>query len=140
MNQDLEKLGIWGKMDARIFNSKIMPLVNGNWSAKVLGMELNPNGGPDLVDDSKVIEIKFRLVGKKCGAESYPLSWNVEEHQMEYNEGTDGFWRFADDWLKFLLSLVGLVVLIWLAYYFNKKFEKKKSFLHTLGKRKGKRK
>ena len=40
--------------------------------------------------------------------------------------GVGGFWRFADDWLKFLLSLVGLVVLIWLAYYFNKRFEKKK--------------
>lgn len=40
--------------------------------------------------------------------------------------GVGGFWRFADDWLKFLLSLVGLVILIWLAYYFNKKFEKGK--------------
>lgn len=40
--------------------------------------------------------------------------------------GVGGFWRFADDWLKFLLSLIGLVVLIWLAYYFNKKFDKKR--------------
>lgn len=35
--------------------------------------------------------------------------------------GTGGFWRFADDWLKFVLSLVGLVALIWLAYWFNSK-------------------
>ncbi len=34
--------------------------------------------------------------------------------------GVGGFWRFADDWLKFILSFVGLLVLIWLAYYFNK--------------------
>ncbi|MEX0920423.1 MAG: hypothetical protein WDZ69_02465 [Candidatus Pacearchaeota archaeon] len=39
--------------------------------------------------------------------------------------GVGGFWRFADDWLKFILSFVGLVVLIWLAYYFNKSFSKK---------------
>ena len=35
--------------------------------------------------------------------------------------GTGAYWRFTDDWLKFLLSLVGLVILIWAAYWFNKK-------------------
>lgn len=40
--------------------------------------------------------------------------------------GVSGFWRFADNWLKFFLSLIGLAILIWLTYYFNKKFEKKK--------------
>lgn len=40
--------------------------------------------------------------------------------------GVGGFWNFADDWLKFLLSLAGLLILIWLAYYFNRKFGKKK--------------
>ncbi len=40
--------------------------------------------------------------------------------------GVIGFWEFADNWLKFLLSLIGLLTLIWLAYYFNKKFDKKK--------------
>ena len=39
--------------------------------------------------------------------------------------GVGGFWRFADDWLKFLLSLIGLIVVIWLAYYFNRKFGSK---------------
>ncbi|MEK6895206.1 MAG: hypothetical protein AABX48_01675 [Nanoarchaeota archaeon] len=38
--------------------------------------------------------------------------------------GIQGFWQYADDWLKFALSLVGLVVVIWLAYWFNKKFKK----------------
>lgn len=41
--------------------------------------------------------------------------------------GVGGFWRFADDWLKFAISLVGLVLVIWLAYYFNKKWQAKGS-------------
>jgi len=40
--------------------------------------------------------------------------------------GVGGFWRFTEDWLKFLLSLVGLIIVIWLAYYWNMRFEKKK--------------
>ena len=43
--------------------------------------------------------------------------------------GVMGFWGFADEWLKFVFSLVGLVALIWLAYYFNERFEKGKSKL-----------
>jgi len=40
--------------------------------------------------------------------------------------GVTGFWEFAEDWLKFLLSLVGLIILIALAYYFNRKLIKKR--------------
>lgn len=36
--------------------------------------------------------------------------------------GVMGFWNFAENWIKFLLSLLALAVLIWLAYFFNKKF------------------
>ncbi len=39
--------------------------------------------------------------------------------------GAGEYWRFAEDWLKFALSLVGLVLVIWLGYYFNKKWKKK---------------
>jgi hypothetical protein len=39
--------------------------------------------------------------------------------------GVMGFWQFADDWLKFFLSLAGLIIVVWLAYYFNKRLEKK---------------
>lgn len=35
--------------------------------------------------------------------------------------GVGGFWSFAEDWLKFALSLLGLVVIIWFAYRFNGK-------------------
>ncbi len=40
--------------------------------------------------------------------------------------GVGGFWRFAEDWLKFALSFAGLVILIWLAYYIDRKFRKGK--------------
>lgn len=45
------------------------------------------------------------------------------------------FWRFANDWLKFILSLIGLAVIILLAYYFNSKLSGK-PFLKNMGKRK----
>jgi hypothetical protein len=34
--------------------------------------------------------------------------------------GAQNYWRYADEWLKFLVSLVGLVALITFAYWFNK--------------------
>ena len=42
--------------------------------------------------------------------------------------GVGGFWRFADDWLKFVLSLLGLIVLIWFTYWYNNRVKKKRSF------------
>lgn len=35
--------------------------------------------------------------------------------------GAGGYWRYASDWLRFLLSLAGLIAIIWLAYWFNKR-------------------
>ena len=35
--------------------------------------------------------------------------------------GTGTYWRFTDDWMKFVLSLAGLIILIAAAYWFNKK-------------------
>ena len=37
--------------------------------------------------------------------------------------GAGSYWRFADDVVKFVLSLIGLVVVIILAYYFNKRLK-----------------
>jgi len=39
--------------------------------------------------------------------------------------GTGSYWRFTDDWLKFALSLVGLIIVIWLAYFWNARVAKK---------------
>ena len=38
--------------------------------------------------------------------------------------GAGGYWRYADEWLKFVLSLVGLVVLIFFTYWINQKLSK----------------
>tara|TARA_Y100000034_G_scaffold79823_1_gene95817 strand:+ start:25070 stop:25600 length:531 start_codon:yes stop_codon:yes gene_type:complete len=35
--------------------------------------------------------------------------------------GAGGYWRYAGDLFRFAISLVGLVALIWFAYWFNKK-------------------
>jgi hypothetical protein len=39
--------------------------------------------------------------------------------------GAGGYWRYSDNLLKFLSSLVGLAALIAIAYWFNARFEKK---------------
>jgi len=49
--------------------------------------------------------------------------------------GAGGYWRYADNWLRFLISLVGLVVLIWFAYRFNEKFTDKKKIKKKVKKR-----
>jgi len=36
--------------------------------------------------------------------------------------GIGSYWQYTENWLRFVISLIGLVVLIWLSYYFNKKF------------------
>lgn len=40
--------------------------------------------------------------------------------------GVGGYWVYAENWLKFVASLLGLIILIWLAYYANKKWINKK--------------
>jgi hypothetical protein len=40
--------------------------------------------------------------------------------------GVMGFWRFTQNWTKFLLTLAGLIFIIWFSYWMNKKSAKKK--------------
>ena len=40
--------------------------------------------------------------------------------------GSGAYWPYSQNWIRFLISLVGLVILIWLIYYFNKRMEKNK--------------
>ena len=40
--------------------------------------------------------------------------------------GAGGYWQYAKDAIKFILSLIGLVVVIWLAYFINRKWGNKK--------------
>ena len=39
--------------------------------------------------------------------------------------GSGAYWPYTQNWLRFLLSLVGLALLIWFAYFWNKKIQKK---------------
>jgi len=48
--------------------------------------------------------------------------------------GSGAYWPYTENWIRFALSLLGLVILIAVAYYFNSKYGKKK------GKEKGSRK
>ena len=40
--------------------------------------------------------------------------------------GSGAYWPYTQNWLRFLLSLAGLVLLIWFAYFWNKKMKKKR--------------
>jgi len=40
--------------------------------------------------------------------------------------GAGAYWPYTQNWLRFILSLVGLVLLIWLAYFWNKMRKKRK--------------
>ena len=42
--------------------------------------------------------------------------------------GTSRYWRYGEDWMRFLISLVGLIALVLMAYRFNKPKKKKRFF------------
>jgi hypothetical protein len=82
---------------ARKFNS-VMPSVNETWAADVLKMQRNPHKGPDLIDEKKIVEIKFRLM---CEDEYSHLCWRILEHQKGYRQdGKKAYWGFG----KYFLS------------------------------------
>ena len=39
--------------------------------------------------------------------------------------GSGAYWPYTDNWVRFILSLLGLILLIWLAYFLNKRMQKK---------------
>ena len=40
--------------------------------------------------------------------------------------GSGAYWPYTENWIRFSLSLLGLVILIWLAYFFSKKLGTRK--------------
>jgi len=69
-------------MDSRRFNS-IMPMINHEWAAKVLGMQISSSEGPDLLDNKKYVEAKFGLNEN---------NWTILERQVSYkNNGMPCF-------------------------------------------------
>jgi len=39
--------------------------------------------------------------------------------------GSGAYWRYTENWARFLMSLVGLVILVWATYWFNRKGKKR---------------
>lgn len=39
--------------------------------------------------------------------------------------GSGAYWPYTENWIRFVISLIGLVVLVWLIYYFEKRAKKK---------------
>jgi len=88
-------------MDSRKYNA-IMAHHHHKWAAEVLGMIENLGNGPDLIDDKKFVELKFAIINPKKGLKdktnkqkNYPLSWTVNDDQVNYidqNNGKRGYW------------------------------------------------
>jgi len=57
-----------------------MKKANHAWAARVLNVPENLHEGPDLIDDRRVVELKFKLMD----AES--RKWTVLDYQLEYNK------------------------------------------------------
>jgi hypothetical protein len=72
-------------MKARKFNS-LMPYNNERWAAKALNMQVNSSQGPDLIDKTKVVEVKFKIIYPN---EYMHISWRVLEYQMNYDKNKD---------------------------------------------------
>lgn len=78
-------------MKARRFNS-VMHLNNEAWAARILGMNINPSHGPDLIDDEKAVELKFNLVHPDRYSHK---SWRVLGYQLPYGNSGEVYWGFG---------------------------------------------
>lgn len=65
-------------MKTRTFNS-IMPKVNEAWAAYVLGIDLNPSSDSDLISNSYIAEVKFRLISLDG---RHHKTWKTRAHQL----------------------------------------------------------
>lgn len=85
-------------MEARKFNT-LMPYYNHRWAAEVLGMKLNQEEGPDLIDDHKFVELKFALTNpkehKEVKSKNYSRSWTVLGLQTDYITRQKRYWGLA---------------------------------------------
>lgn len=90
-------------MNARHFNS-VMPYVNEIWTANVLNMQKNPNKGPDLIDNRKIVEVKFKLLHE----ERYThLCWRILGHQKNYeSNGKIAYWALGKYYLSKEVSAI----------------------------------
>jgi hypothetical protein len=79
-------------MKGRTFNS-LTSRKHEEWSSKVLGMRLNSGIGPDLIDDEKAVEVKFKLIYPN---KSTDKCWRVLGHQLDYDKlYSEIYWGFG---------------------------------------------
>jgi len=81
-------------MRAREEFNNLMPIINEQWVAKVLGLKWNPSG-IDVIGDKCVVEVKFSLPREP--------SWTVLEYQMAYaeqNSDKNAYWGLGIYHLK----------------------------------------
>lgn len=77
---------------ARKFNSGPVPRLNELWVARALGMQINPNSGPDLIDENKIVEVKFTL---SHNSKNY-FKWSVLGYQINYYQlAQSSFWALG---------------------------------------------
>ena len=84
-------------MKPRTFNS-VMPIVNGTLVSEILNILLNIHDGPDLMDNNKFVEVKFKLFPN----EKNYIKWTVLGHQVDYNNQypQTGYWGLGTYDLK----------------------------------------
>ena len=68
-------------MKPRTFNS-ILHFNNERWAAYVLNMHVNGKKGADIIDENKIVEVKFNLIHPN--KYNY-IRWPVLSHQLDYN-------------------------------------------------------
>lgn len=78
-------------MERRTFNS-LMHYNNEKWAAQALNMEVNTSPGADLIDDKKIVEVKFKLIYENRYTH---LSWRVLGYQKEYGNSQEAYWALG---------------------------------------------
>jgi len=80
-------------MKERTFNS-LMPRFNEQWVASLLKMKKNPGNGPDLIDNEKAVEVKFKIIYPK--GEYTHKCWKVLGNQLNYDKDYPQiYWGFG---------------------------------------------
>jgi hypothetical protein len=69
-----------------------MHRLNENWAAEVLEMKVNPAKGADLIDDKKIVEVKFKAVYPEIYTH---FCWRVLDYQMNYKEREARYWALG---------------------------------------------
>lgn len=121
-------------------NSSICRSINGTWQDYPAEKDVRPNGYCDIYKTCQpiydaalekyskgifIIALPLGIVVIAIGAIVFGLEF-VGAGLMAGGVGillygVTNFWKYADDWLKFVLSVVGLIAVVGIGYYFNRR-------------------